>query len=238
MGFWIVFIIIFISCVLALIRLSKADESAMSDKTKTVLYLKMALSIVVLLLDLLFAVFFLVQSRSERLKEADRKTIKEYKEKHQYPKEEEIVAESEMVREDKERSESELKENSENDIRTPEGAYKYLFDEVFAKENYNYLTDYNAKGNFYGNLYTGEGLFSEMPVSHIRVTAVYNGESSNGKCQVFVQYKELLDETGNVTQTQIMDFYAIDMQTKEIVRGDKHAWEDSGSKEYIEVTEK
>lgn len=151
---------------------------------------------------------------------------------------EEIAAELETARQESERLESELKENLENDVTTPEGAYKCLYDEVFAKAGYHYMTTYNAKGNFYGVLYTGEGTFGDTPNRQIRITAVYNGYSKNEKCQVFVQYKELLDETGNAAQTGIMDFYAVDMQTKEVIRGDKHAWEESGSKAYLEATEK
>ncbi|MFT3985594.1 MAG: hypothetical protein QM697_16965 [Lachnospiraceae bacterium] len=153
-------------------------------------------------------------------------------------KREEIAAELEAAQEEKERLEGELKKNLEDDVTTPEGAYKCLYDSVFEQEGYKYLTTYNAKGNFYGILYKGEGVFGDTPDRQISITAVYNGESQNGKCQVFVQYKELLDETGNVVQTGIMDFYAVNMQTKEVIRGDKHAWEELGSKEYVEATEK
>ena len=276
MGYWIVFGAIFLLCAVALWRLAKADETAQSGRRRTVVYLQMALAVAVLLLDLLFGVFFLVQSRSGQLKEADRKARQEYEEEQQRLEEEreqeeqrfleeqneraeealgeglqteeksgelekqraEIAAELEAAREEKDRLESELKENLENDVTTPEGAYKCLYDEVFAKAGYQYMTTYNAKGNFYGILYTGEGTFGDTPDRQIRITVVYNGQSQNEKCQVFVQYKELLDETGNAAQTGIMDFYAVDMQTKEVVRGDKHAWEESGSKAYLEATEK
>ncbi len=217
MGYWIFFGVILLLCAAAILRLAKADETAQSGKRRTVVYLQMALAVAILLLDLLSGVIFLVQSRSGQLKEADRKARQEYEE---------------------ERLESELKENLENDVTTPEGAYKCLYDEVFAKAGYQYMTTYNAKGNFYGILYTGEDTIRDIPDQQIRITAVYNGESKNQRCQVFVEYKELLDETGNAIQTGIMDFYAIDMQTKEIIRGDKHAWDELGSKDYLEATEK
>lgn len=151
---------------------------------------------------------------------------------------EELASQLEKANSEKEQLESALKANLENDITTPEGAYKVLYDTEFADMDYKYLTTYNAKGNFYGVLYIGTGTFDGKEGENIRVTAVYNGESANGRCQVYVVYKALLDDTGNEVQTGIMDFYAVEMKTKKVIRGDKHAWAELGSKEYVEATEK
>ncbi len=235
MGYWIAFGTIALLCVAALWYLAKAEGAMQSGRRRTVIYLQMSLAVVILLLDLLSCVFFLVQSRSGQMKEADRKARQEY-EKEQRLLEEQNECEEETLGAGILTEEQST--HLENDVTTPEGAYKYLYDEMFEKAGYQYMTTYNAKGNFYGILYTGEDTIGDIPDQQIRITAVYNGESKNERCQVFVQYKELLDETDNATQTGIMDFYAIDMQTKEVIRGDKHAWEELGSKDYLEATEK
>lgn len=151
---------------------------------------------------------------------------------------EELAAQLEAVSDKKESLEAALKVNLENDITTPEGAYKVLYDTEFADMDYMYQTTYNAKGNFYGILYNGTGTFDGKEGGNIRVTAVYNGESANGRCQVYVLYKTLLDDAGNEVQTSITDFYAVEMETEKVIRADKHAWEELGSREYVDATEK
>lgn len=126
------------------------------------------------------------------------------------------------------------------DVITPstvEGAYKVLFDEVFAKNGDSYDCRYNAKGNFYGLLYEGKGkLNAETEEMDIDRTVVYDRVSKNGAYHIFVNYENYYDESGNNYTTKIVDFYAVNMQTGEVIRADKQAWEDVGTKEYREKT--
>lgn len=252
--------VVLIICVAVLVRLGKVDDSTWEGRHRTVAYVKLVLVVTILLLDLLFGVFGLVRSKSgdiraqrqaaeqamldaqeeqERIERTQRlEAQKQIEAEQERVEQENAAAQLEKTNNEKKLLESELKSNLENDVTTPEGAYKVLYDTEFADMDYKYLTTYNAKGNFYGVLYNGVGTFDGKEGENIRVTAVYNGESANGRCQVYVVYKALLDDTGNEVQTAIIDFYAVEMKTKKVIRGDKHAWAELGSKEYVEATEK
>lgn len=119
-----------------------------------------------------------------------------------------------------------------------EGAYKALYDALFAAAGYPYKPSYNAKGNFYAYLTEGTGtLESVEEVMNTMETVVYDRVSENGKCHLFVHYREYyqVGETMPYT-TEIVDMYAVDMATGQVYTSGRHAWADLGSEEYRKAT--
>lgn len=112
---------------------------------------------------------------------------------------------------------------AENSFFTPESAYGKLYETVFAPDGYSSETTYNAKGNFYAVL-------SREEDENTYLTVVYDRVSQNGKCQIFVYY----DESGE--NAQILDFYAVDMETGRVTAGNKQAWNQVASAQYQEAT--
>lgn len=121
---------------------------------------------------------------------------------------------------------------------TPESAGEQLYEEIFKSQGTEFLPAYNAKGNFYAELGTGEEeLSGEM--YETRHTIVYDRQSKNGKCQLFAEYKDYMKTEGNETYvytTAILNIYAVNMVTGEITAAGKTAWDQVGSKEYQEMT--
>lgn len=118
-----------------------------------------------------------------------------------------------------------------------EGAYKVLYEELFAAEDYVYDCRYNAKGNFYGWLCEGIGELESVPgvTFTYTETVVYDRISKNNKCHLFVHYRTYYQDGAEYT-TAILDMYAVDMETGEVYTSGRHAWADVGSAEYCEAT--
>lgn len=119
-----------------------------------------------------------------------------------------------------------------------EGAYKVLYDTLFAPEGFPYETTYNAKGNFYAVLGESSGMITGSKETYdTRETVVYDRESKNGKCHLFVHYMEYYKQaSGDQYTTGIVDMYAVDMSTGEVYKSGRKAWADVGSSEYCEAT--
>lgn len=116
-------------------------------------------------------------------------------------------------------------------LLTPEGAYEKLYQAIFEPQGDRYECTYNAKGNFYAILEDGAEQADGQSVP-FRRTVVYDRESKNGKCQLFVAYKEY-DGGQN---TRILEFYAVNKETGEVTPGNKTAWDQVASKEYQKAT--
>lgn len=118
-----------------------------------------------------------------------------------------------------------------------EGAYKVLYEELFATGDYVYDCRYNAKGNFYGWLCEGTGTLESMPgvTFDYTETVVYDRISKNNKCHLFVHYRTYY-QNGAEYSTAILDMYAVDMETGAVYISGRHAWADVGSAEYCEAT--
>ncbi len=119
-----------------------------------------------------------------------------------------------------------------------EGAYKVLYEELFASLDYPYVTSYNAKGNFYAPLTEGTGtLESREGTFKTEEKVVYDRQSKNGKCHLFVHYRDYFEEGENTSfTTGIVNMYAVDMETGNVYKSDRHAWADLGTKEYRDAT--
>lgn len=119
---------------------------------------------------------------------------------------------------------------------TVEGAYLCLYREVFEPEGARYECSYNAKGNFYAVLSEGRGKpAADQPEMDTRITVVYDRESKNGECHLFVCYETYYDENGSEYTTAIRNTYAVNRSTGEATASGKRAWEDVGSQEYQEA---
>ena len=64
---------------------------------------------------------------------------------------------------------------------------------------------------------------------------MYDRESKNGKCHLFVHYRTYYRDGAEFT-TDILDMYAVDMETGQVYISGRHAWEDVGNAEYCEAT--
>lgn len=121
---------------------------------------------------------------------------------------------------------------------TPEGAFRRLYEVKFAAGETGYEECYNAKGNFYAFLGNGREELSGV-MRDTRHTVVYDRESKNGKCQLFVEYKDYLDDMDGGTYvyaTEMIEFYAVNMATGEVEAAGKTSWEQVGSRKYREMT--
>lgn len=118
-----------------------------------------------------------------------------------------------------------------------EGAYKVLYDTLFAPAGYAYDCKYNAKGNFYGQLGEYEGTLESVPETLFDCieTVVYDRVSKNGKCHLFVHYRTYYQD-GTEYTVEILNMYAVDMETGKVYVSGRHAWADLGSEEYREAT--
>lgn len=121
------------------------------------------------------------------------------------------------------------------DNSTPEGAYQTLYETLFQPEGDAYQPTYNAKGNFYAILGVGSEEVDGQ-IQNYRRTVVYDRESKNGKCLLFVAYKEYTYFDGSAGNTAIVNFYAVEKSSGKVVIGNKKAWDEVGTKEYREIT--
>ncbi|MCD8381995.1 MAG: hypothetical protein LUC30_03635 [Clostridiales bacterium] len=93
----------------------------------------------------------------------------------------------------------------------------------------------SAKGTVYAVLWSEP--WEEDETVTVRGRLVYDRESANGACDIFVYYKDYIASDGSEAKsTSILEFYAVNQNTGEVTIGDKHSWSDIGSAEYREAT--
>ncbi|MCD8159983.1 MAG: hypothetical protein LUE61_02120 [Clostridiales bacterium] len=94
---------------------------------------------------------------------------------------------------------------------------------------------YSAKGSLYAVLWSEPWAEDESVTTRGRL--VYDRESANGKCYLFVYYQDYLAADGSEAKsTSILEFYAVNKVSGEVIPGDKHSWSDVASAEYREAT--
>lgn len=64
---------------------------------------------------------------------------------------------------------------------------------------------------------------------------LYDRNSSNGKCALYVLYQSKNDGEGN-SDSQILEMYAYEYSGGKVIMADRHAWSDVGTDEYREAT--
>ncbi len=94
---------------------------------------------------------------------------------------------------------------------------------------------YSAKGSLYAVLWSAPWEEDESVTTRGRL--VYDRESANGKCYLFVYYQDYLAADGSEAKsTSILEFYAVNKVSGEVISGDKHSWSDVASEAYREAT--
>ena len=89
---------------------------------------------------------------------------------------------------------------------------------------------YSAKGVLYA-------VITNSDPTDTRERLVVDRDSKNGKCLLFVRYKDQLDETGiNAAETSIINFYAYEYSSGDIIAANKTAWASSSSSAYQDAT--
>ena len=142
------------------------------------------------------------------------------------------------------------KEAEVEKVTVREEAAKKVYDAVLRGQGYTYEEKYNAKGNLYIDL--GSRAAGERPEGEqspedeydsgtYRFSLVYDRQSKNGACELFVLYKEHYtepDSTGKreMDDTAIVDMFAVENATGRVIVAGKQSWGDSGSEEYREAT--
>ena len=64
---------------------------------------------------------------------------------------------------------------------------------------------------------------------------LYDRESTNGKCALYVLYQSATDKKGD-SDPQIMEMYAYEYASGKVIMAGRHAWSDGGTDEYREAT--
>lgn len=93
----------------------------------------------------------------------------------------------------------------------------------------------SAKGTVYVILWSEPWEEDETVTARGRL--VYDRESANGECDIFVYYEDYIaSDDSEAKSTAVLEFYAVNQQSGEVIPGDKHSWSDVGSAEYREAT--
>ena len=116
-----------------------------------------------------------------------------------------------------------------------EAIYNYAYKETDNAPQYQY----SAKGELYAvlGMYAYTGSADDTTAVQAQKRLVYDRDSANGSYDLVVCYEDHYDTTGNkLDDTSILEFYAVNKTTREVIAADKHAWADTGSKEYRDAT--
>lgn len=114
---------------------------------------------------------------------------------------------------------------------------RLVYEAVLEQEGYSCEVRYNAKGVPYldlGSRPAQEG--DNSADGTYRFTLLYDRTSKNGACELYVLYKEHYTEEGSNDSTGILNFYAVETATGEVIAADKTSWSEVGSAEYREAT--
>ena len=136
-----------------------------------------------------------------------------------------------------------LEENVTGEVTQNQGyfqeeAARRVYEEYLEAEGYAFEVKYNAKGNLYIDL---EYRLAGEPQDKSKTgfyghKLVYDRSSKNGKCEIFVLQRSHYTEGRMEESTVIVDMYAVETTTGQVVVADKQNWGDSGMEEYREIT--
>lgn len=123
---------------------------------------------------------------------------------------------------------SDSSEETEAEKKIYEG-YQEIYRKRFKVKNDSYIESYSAKGDSRIILHEDSDVVEYL---------VYDRESANGKCGLYVYYRAGKDETGSwsATEAEILDMYAYVYDSGEVIKSGKTTWSDTGTKEYQEAT--
>lgn len=128
-------------------------------------------------------------------------------------------------------SEYQIQKDSERrlrQLRITEG-YRAVYDSFFEINGYDFTEASDAKGNSRVILHE-----DEAGVEYL----VYDRESANGKCGLYVYYRSEKAEDGSwsPSEASLLDIYAYVYDSGEVVSSGKTDWADKGSQAYCEAT--
>lgn len=135
-----------------------------------------------------------------------------------------------------------LQEVENTDCLSVEESAEIVYEAMLAGQGYVHTPCYNAKGNFYLDLgeHPTAKAEEEAGTGYDRYTLVYDRRSKNGKCELFVLYREHYTEGQDggrdLTGTAILDIYAVEISTEKVISSGRTAWSDPGTPEYREMT--
>lgn len=106
--------------------------------------------------------------------------------------------------------------------------YRAIYEKFFKEKNDSYIEDYSAKGD--------SRIILHEDTDEVEYL-VYDRESKNGKCGLYVYYRAGKDEAGSWSSAdaEILDMYAYVYDSGEVISSGKTTWSDTGTKEYADA---
>ncbi len=107
--------------------------------------------------------------------------------------------------------------------------YMAVYDRIFREQDDSFFESYDAKGNLRIILHE-----DDRKVEYL----MYDRESENGKCGLYVYYSVQKNEDGSWSpaDARILDMYAWVYDSGAVISSGKTAWADPGTEEYREAT--
>lgn len=107
--------------------------------------------------------------------------------------------------------------------------YRTIYQQYFADEGCDFMISYSASGNSRVILNENEEIIEIL---------VYDRISENEKCELYVWYrsKKNADSSWHISEAEILDIFAYNVSTKDVVSSGKTSWSATGNENYYEVT--
>ena len=107
--------------------------------------------------------------------------------------------------------------------------YRTIYQQYFADQGCDFMISYSASGNSRVILNENEGIIEFL---------AYDRLSENEKCELFVLYrsKKNADGSWHISEAEILDIFAYNVSTKDVVSSGKTSWSATGNEKYYEVT--
>lgn len=107
--------------------------------------------------------------------------------------------------------------------------YRTIYQQYFEDERCDFMISYSASGNSRVILNENEEIIEFL---------AYDRLSENEKCELYVLYRSKKNADGSwyTSEAEILDIFAYDMSTKEVVSSGKTSWSVIGNEKYYEIT--
>lgn len=107
--------------------------------------------------------------------------------------------------------------------------YCMIYQQYFVDEGYDFVISYNANGNSRVILKENEEMIEYL---------VYDRLSENEKCELYVLYtnKKTAEGSWYISEAKILDIFAYEMSTKDVISSGKTSWSVTGNEKYHEIT--
>ena len=107
--------------------------------------------------------------------------------------------------------------------------YRTIYQQYFADERCDFMISYSASGNSRVILNENEEIIEFL---------VYDRLSENEKCELYVLYRSKKNADGSwyISEAEILDIFAYNVSTKDVVSSGKTSWSATGNEKYYELT--